>query len=385
MNVKPNVLILFTDQQRHDTINAAGYPHMITPNLDRLVAEGCLYRNAHSTNPVCIPARHDLLTGLPGRAHGYFKNVRQPIKDYGLPTLPRIFSESGYRTAAIGKMHFIPVRMHHGFGKMYLMEEIPRRGQDDQYVCYLREQGLGHIQNIHGVRPAIIHLPQNSQMDEAHHGSTWVAEQDNRVAEEKRKQAIFCHGKLDPSAPAVGPATGISTAYTEAEIYPNRLRNREVILLRARRAIGTGTLIRKQRNARIREAYYAAVTMVDKNIGRVLDYLRQTNAMDNTLVILTSDHGEMLQDKGYYSKTLPYDGAARVPLIVRYPAKFGRGTVGEEFADLFDVLPTCLDICGLDYPGDGPFCPANRSVPHGREETGSTRFRHPGLMPIGGL
>ena len=60
---KPNVLILFTDQQRYDTINAAGHPHMITPHLDRLAAEGCLFQNAHSTNPVCMPARHDLLTG----------------------------------------------------------------------------------------------------------------------------------------------------------------------------------------------------------------------------------------------------------------------------------------------------------------------------------
>ena len=101
-----------------------------------------------------------------------------------------------------------------------------------------------------------------------------------------------------------------------------------------------------------REAYYSAITLVDKNVGRILDYLRATDMLDNTLVIFTSDHGEMLYDKGYFSKELPYERSVRVPLIVRYPERFGRGEVRTEFVDHYDCLPTCLDVCGLEYPSD---------------------------------
>ena len=107
MNQPPNILLLMTDQQRFDTIAAAGYPHMITPNLDRLAHEGCLFRSAYTPNPICVPARHHTLTGCTGRRHGFFGNGNQPI-DPAIPTLPRLLADAGYETRAIGKMHFQP-------------------------------------------------------------------------------------------------------------------------------------------------------------------------------------------------------------------------------------------------------------------------------------
>ena len=138
--MKPNVLILCTDQQRADTIAAAGYPHMITPSLDRLARDGSLFTNAYCASPVCVASRHDFLTGLPGRAHGYYRNQGGPIRDYGLPTLPRIFAENGYRTAAIGKTHFQPKRMHHGYSELHLAGDTPSCRPDDQYSQYLGER-----------------------------------------------------------------------------------------------------------------------------------------------------------------------------------------------------------------------------------------------------
>ena len=159
---KPNILILLSDQQRFDTIGRAGFSHMITPNLDNMATEGTLYCNAYSGNPVCMPARHELITGFPARMHGYYaNNEKQSIRDYSVPTLARIFSRNDYRTVAVGKMHFSPSREHHGFEEMYLMEELPKVRQRDQYATYLEEEGLGHIQNPHGVRPHIYHNPKN--------------------------------------------------------------------------------------------------------------------------------------------------------------------------------------------------------------------------------
>ena len=117
---------------------------MSTPNLDNLALEGRSYVNAYSANPVCMAARHNILTGLPARYHGfddnYFDDNPRTIP-YGLPTFPQLLSDEGYDTVAIGKMHFQPCRRHIGFTKMELMEEIPRFLEDDDYAMYLRDHG----------------------------------------------------------------------------------------------------------------------------------------------------------------------------------------------------------------------------------------------------
>lgn len=350
-SAKPNVLILFTDEQRYDTIQAARNPHMITPNLDRLAAEGCLYTHAHTSNPVCMPARHDLLTGLPGRAHGYFTNDKnRPIKDYSLPTVARIFSENQYRTAAIGKMHFRPSRMHHGYNELILMEEIPKRRQDDQYASYLADQGHGSIQNIHGVRANLYHTPQQPQMGEEHHPNRWVADRTVEWLEKNGEEPffLFCSW-IHPHPPWAAP-DAYRQLYRDRQLPDPAPVSRSYPFTAPGSAWhGDGEDLKGIR--RIREAYYSCVTHVDYHIGRVLDYLHEKGLLDNTLVIFTSDHGDMLYDKGFFQKSLPYDGSVRVPFIVRYPDKIAAGSVSDEFVDLLDVLPTCLDVCGLDYPG----------------------------------
>ncbi len=348
---KPNVLILFTDQQRFDTIHAAGYSHMITPNLDRLAAEGCTFEYAHSTNPVCMPARHDMFTGLPGRVHGYFGNRRKPINDYDIPTLPRIFSENGYRTAGIGKLHFFPARMHHGFNELHLMEELPERWQDDEYLRYLRENNLGHLQNIHGVRPHIYHVPQNSQTELRHHGSVWVADRAIKWLEENGEEPFFLFvGWIHPHPPWNIPEE-YKGLYRNVKL-PDPVPVSRCFPDTEGVSAWHGDTDTEEQKRRIREAYFASITLVDHNIGRILDYLEGKSLLDNTLVIFTSDHGEMLQDKGIYSKEVPYEGSVRIPLIIRYPEKFKPGSVRREFADLFDIMPTCLDVCGLEYTSE---------------------------------
>ncbi len=348
---RPNVLILLTDQQRFDTLCCAGYPHMITPNLDRLAAEGMLCENAYSGNPVCMPARHDLITGYPARMHGYYANAeKKRIKDYAVPTLPRVMADNGYRTVAVGKMHFSPPREHHGFGEMYLMEELPKNRQDDQYATFLQEEGLGDVQNLHGVRPHIYHFPQNAQMDEAHHGTTWVANRAIQWLEENGNAPfmMMC-GFIHPHPPWDIPAE-MDGLYEGRELPKPVPRSRTPLDGNEPRAwfgdFDSPELVRKTQ-----EAYFTSVTMVDKQAGRILEYLRTNGKLDDTLVIFTTDHGEMLYDKGYFSKEIPYEGAAHIPMIVRYPARVPAGARRQEFADLLDIFPTCMDACGIDYSG----------------------------------
>lgn len=99
--------------------------------------------------------------------------------------------------------------------------------------------------------------------------------------------------------------------------------------------------------------YYASISFVDYNIGKILDYIKETGEYDNTLILFTSDHGEMLGDYGTFQKMLPYDSASRIPFIARYPQKLETGSTDGRFVDLNDLLPTFLDIAGAAYPKPG--------------------------------
>lgn len=347
---KPNVLIIMADQQRYDTICEGGYTHMITPNLDRLCQEGCLFTDAHTHNPVCMPARHDLLTGLTGKGHGYYANAGgKPIKDYGLPTIPRIFSANGYRTASIGKMHFFPVRAHHGYNEMYTMEEIPKLREDDDFAMHLKANGDGDVQNIHGVRPLAYHTPQKSLVKEENYETRWVENTTMDWLDRNGDNPFFLFvGYIKPHPPWDIPEQ-YAGMYKDAKFPPVIERSR-YYPERSETNGWYGDLDSKEQLRKNREAYYTACSMVDESVGKIIEHLRETGEIDNTLIIYTSDHGEMLGDKGFYSKDIPYESAVRVPMIVRYPEKFKPGTKDSTFVDLLDIFPTCLDVAGLEYP-----------------------------------
>jgi arylsulfatase len=125
-----------------------------------------------------------------------------------------------------------------------------------------------------------------------------------------------------------------------------------------------GDLPDKRYLRRMRELYYAAISHVDYNLGRILNVLEEIGELDNTFIIFLSDHGELLGDYKAYQKWLPYDSCARIPFIIRYPEKFKQGSIETEFVDLNDVLPTILEIAGIDYP-DGIELPGESLLTEG--------------------
>lgn len=349
---RPNILLLMTDQQRFDTIHSAGYEFMNTPNLDRLVEEGCLYRYGYSPNPICLAARHNLITGLPARHHQFPDNVHNISTRSDLPTLPRILSDNGYETRAIGKMHFIPARRHNGFDKMELMEELPNYREQDEYAMYLKDVGLGNIQNIHGVRNLLYMLPQRSIVPEEHHGTFWVGRQTSDfIRTNNGRHPFFLWSSWIAPHPPFDVVDRFAELYKDVDLPEPHVSNTPLAsLTRENQMLGdlpTADYVR-----RMREVYYASISMVDESIGEVLTALEETNQLDNTVIIFVSDHGEFLGDYGLYQKWNPYDCCARIPFIIRYPERLAPGSVNEEFVDLNDILPTVLDVAGLDYPGE---------------------------------
>jgi arylsulfatase len=358
---RPNILLLMTDQQRFDTVGAAGYSHMHTPNLDCLASEGTLFPRAYSPNPICLAARHNLLTGRPARFHGIPDNASGALMHAALPTLPRILSDNGYDTRAIGKMHFRPARRHNGFLKMELMEELPNTREEDEYATYLRQVGLGHVQNIHGVRNLLYMLPQRSLIPEEHHGTKWVADRTIDYLQANRgRQPFFLWASWIAPHPPFDIVDRYAELYRDAEL-PQPYISRTPLPRLAEENAMLGDLPDARYLRRMREVYYAAISMVDEQVGRILDTLRDIGQLDNTVIIFCSDHGELLGDYGIYQKWLPYDSCARIPFIIRYPERTAPASTVDDFVDLNDIMPTVLDVAGLNdaagyrLPGESLF------------------------------
>ena len=361
---KPNILLITTDQQRYDTIGAAGYGFMRTPNLDSLASDGVLYRRAYSTVPACVPARHCIVTGLPPKDHGfdqnYFDNAKQV--PYDILSFPRLLSDHDYDTHAIGKMHFSPTRRSNGFDHMCLMEEIPRYLEDDEYAMFLRDNGWGQVQSIHGVRHLLYFKPQQSFIPERLHGSSFVADRTiDAIRRNRGNRPFFIWSSFIHPHPPLDVPPRWAHLYDDADI-PEAYDSITPISAQAEAIAGAFENGSPQILDRVRRLYYSAISFVDWNIGRIIDELKKAGMYDDTLIIFTSDHGEMLGDNGAFQKEVPYDASIRVPFILK-PGKGLVPAVGaDEKIDLYDIMPTILEAAGAenpdhmhDYPGASLF------------------------------
>ena len=346
---RPNILLLHTDQQRFDTIAGWGASHVLTPGRDGRGRDGTTFRCAYSSNPVCMPARHDLLTGASARHHGYWRNGPRPIRTHRLATVPRLLTEAGYQTVALGKMHYYPPREHHGFAHMELMEELPACREDDAYLQYLDRVGYGHVRCQHGVRPLFHFTPQASRVPPRHHGTAWVGHRTEQWLRAGRDRPVFIFASwIAPHPPFYVPESFLDM-YRDRDLpAPCGAGESPVRQTPALPARNDGRILK-----RIREAYCAAITHVDEQVGRILDVLEETGQLEETLIIFTSDHGEMLGDRGNYLKRVPYEGSAHIPLIVRGPG-FAANTACDTAVTTWDIAATILETAGVHVPSDHP-------------------------------
>lgn len=351
MNKKPNILIITTDQQRYDTL---GIDNEVikTPHLDRLATEGTRFTQAYSPNPVCVPARHNLLTGLSCKHHGFDDNDFAHVRSlpYDIPTFPQCLSAAGYETCAIGKIHFQPNRDARGIHHFLMMDEVPHYREEDDYTMSLKEAYPG-LSNIHGVRDPLYMMPQTSMVKTKDHGSVWVADKSIEVIKRigSHRPFMMWTGFIHPHPPLDIPVE-YKDLYTDAPIKPCIEAKSSLSWL----ATENKNIVNYPNEAvlkRFKELYYSAITHVDEQIGRILKALEETGELDITFIVFCSDHGEMLGDLGTFQKFLSHDSSARIPMIVRYPKYFKAGASCDAFVSLNDFFPTFLDLAGIQYPG----------------------------------
>lgn len=367
----PNLLLITVDQMRYDCLSALGHPVVETPNLDAMARKGVLFANAYSATPSCIPARAAIMTGMSQRSHGRVGYQDQVPWRYP-HMLAGELAQAGYHTQCVGKMHVYPARNLCGFHNIvlhdgYLHHNRDKRGtpyaehfdQADDYLQWLRRQAgataditdLGLDCNASTVgRPW--HLP------EALHPTNWcVTESIDFLRRRDPSKPFFLWSSFVRPHSPLDPPQAYFDLYKDREMPEPPVGNwvDEEAAERAGDADPTAIFGRlpKRRLDRARAAYYALITHLDDQIGRLLQALGEYGVLNDTLVLFTSDHGEMMGDHHAFRKSLPYEGSAKIPLILWDPGgRYGlaAGSRPEAVVELRDIMPTLLEAAGAPIP-----------------------------------
>ena len=361
----PNVVLVITDQQRYDTIHAAGQEAVQTPNLDRLAGEGVLFSHAYCTCPMCSPSRASILSGLFPHTHGMVSNHqgRPGCDRIHLPTETRLLADylrpAGYRTAYVGKWHLgtgsdrrsfcdLAVRLGDGEGDT-------SRPEDNDYRRYTEKIGV----NIGGkgkgadpdpvlydgctmCGPSLLPLADHASMFTCNRAVGFI-----REAAETRDPFVLVYSCHEPHPPFVCPEP-FHSMYDPGEIdLPSTSGDRsgQKLLERADWQLRSAADFSDAELKRMWASYLGAVSYVDHLVGRILSALVDTNQLEDTLVIFTADHGEMLGSHGLLLKGASfYEELIRVPLVIRPPGGPTGGRCGALISQV-DLLPTILSMC----------------------------------------
>lgn len=351
MRNKKNVLMICTDHWSSALMGCAGREDIMTPTLDYLAENGVRFENFYSECPVCIPARRTMMTGLSPKSHGdrvYSDRLEMP----DVPTLAGTFRDHGYQTMAVGKLHVYPQRSRIGFEDVILAEEGRYElGTVDDYQIWLGEHGYLGQEFMHGMGNNTYYT-RPWHLDDRAHPTNWVTMQMmNQIKRKDPNRPFFFYCSYQFPHPPLVPLTTYWDMYGEDEIGPPIGQNwlDDSCIFQA--MCDAARIYTEKERKRARRAFFAQCTHIDYQIRLLIGTLRESNLLDDTILVFTSDHGDMLFDHDMVAKRCFYEGAACVPLILSgKPMLKWRGTVEKKLAQLGDVMPTLLDLCGIPIP-----------------------------------
>jgi len=349
--MRQNILLITADQFRYDAMGHVGVFPVKTPNLDGLAAGGASLE-AYTSYPMCCPARASIMTGLPASRHGAYYNGMPWRK--GLETLPQVLSENGYYTNLVGKTHFYPPRFQGGFDHIFLSSDARKKAGIGGKKT---KNAPGHSARVWDETIAKHYQKTWKEGDDpAQYSATlltthalseleWMSDQ-----EETREPFFMWLSLLQPHSPC-NPPPPYSDMYRPEDLPPPvrteeeklRFSHQNKEYMRGWRAVDEETL----RSFRAR--YLGDVSLVDAQVGRVLQKLEELGIRENTLVIFSSDHGEYMGDHHQMQKGGFHECASRVPMIFNGPG-VTPGWQPQGLASLYDLKPTLMDYCGLLMP-----------------------------------
>ncbi|MGO1768543.1 MAG: sulfatase family protein [Microbacterium sp.] len=369
MTTRPNVVLIMTDQQRFDSIAALGYSHVDTPNLDRLVREGAAFTRAYVASPSCAPSRASLFTGLYPHTSGVLRNDEKWSHSW-VETL----ADAGYRCTSIGKMHTYPYEASVGFHERHVVENKDRAHPNLPFFLDNWDKALW----ARGIeKPSRVTYRERDDYRESLGAFEWEPPEDmhadNFVGNLARHWLDAYHGpEGEPFLLQIGfpgphppydPPARVLDAYRDREM-PEPAHAAEdleaqpeaIKALRRQHYDNDHDAIHhlpdptREQTQRQRRHYYANVTLIDEQVGGIVDALEERGVLDDTVIIFTSDHGDALNDHGLSQKWNMYEPSVRVPAIMWAPGRIDSGTIVNELISLMDIGPTVLELAGLEPP-----------------------------------
>lgn len=348
---KKHVLFIQVDQWSGRFFGFEGNPSIMTPTIDQLARDGLHFDHCYSTCPVCIPARRSLMTGTSPRTHGdrvYSDHMPMPE----VTTLAQAFRNGGYHAVAVGKLHVYPQRNRIGFDEVILQEEGRYEfGETDDYQTWLGEQGYAGLEFMHGMGNNVYYT-RPWPLPEYAHPTAWTTREMIRQIKRRDpcKPSFFYVSYQFPHPPLIPPASYL-------ELYRDQRIDGPVcgdwvddsfimkeMTAAARYYSERDILLAKQ-------AYYAQCTYIDHQIRLLIGTLRECGLLNDTLLVFTSDHGDMLFDHRMAGKRSFYENSANIPLILSgKPMEKMKGKTDHRIACLEDLMPTLLEFCGLPIP-----------------------------------
>jgi len=362
---KPNLIIIHTDEHNFRTISA--YQKLLsedqafvwgktnnstTPNIDKLANEGAISTSYYASSPVCTPSRASLLTGLYPQATGAPKNGLHISED--VPTFATILRDQGYTTSYVGKWH-LAGHDKYSFGIKYKAgfedNRYMMRGGHAPYY-YVKDgevlKGLGD--------KAVKKYPEN----EIVHATDFFTDKTLEILErDKDKPFALMLSIPDPHTPDVARSP-YDVMYKDLKIEAPKTMSPEYTAVKPswgtdktkNETIGNKSFENnKEKNAL--KQYFGMVSHIDDSVGRILKFLEDNNLVENTIIIFTSDHGDMFFEHNRRNKGVPYEASARIPFLIRYPNKIPSGKVINTAYTNVDFTPTILSL--MDVKTDTKF------------------------------
>ena len=397
---RPNILMLLCDNQRADTLGILGKTPCQTPTWDRVAREGVLFENLRCTSPLCSPTRASLFTGLQphqagmpylpysGRIHGTEKaeTDAEVVREITRPPISHYLREIGYHCLYAGKWHLGADNITRWFDWAAACDQDDRdygewcRGQgipdgrifhDDERSALFRSR---HPPRMSMPRTAVLDIPEDKEFNK------WVLDHAFELfGLRKREQPFFMVASMEgPHPPLIVPEAYYDMYDPEAIPEPSNWQART----------GEPTFLASSYYRRLRHewgddfaawrksvaVYWGFVTYIDSLFGRLLEHLEQAGGLDNTLVVMLSDHGEMMGQHGLWQKFCPYEEAVRVPWVMRWPGVIPTGSRCTMDVSHVDVAPTLLSAAGvdvepLDLEGENllPYLAGGREEPAARD------------------
>ncbi len=366
--MKPNVLWIMSDQHNANCTGYRQHPNVRTPNLDRIAAGGVDFTQAYVNNPVCSPSRICLMTGQYVHTHGFHGNVNFEYPESNPHTLACQLRRYGYQTALIGKSHMVGRWDREGFEHVrYCDMADAERGDPttNHYFQYLDRLGLADFYEEGTPKPGQAYTMDGSgpaRLPYEHSIERFTGRETLEFLETRDKERPF-FVKMSfqrPHAP-ISPSVDHFDMYDPEEIV---LPDSAVDYLE-RRFAGKPAFMREmlkdgcsypladpnpERLKRCLASYYSLITVIDQEIGHVLDFLDSTGELDNTIVVYLADHGDFAGEHGLFHKNFGiYDSIQHIPLLIRYPGG-PQGVQCPEIVEAVDLYPTVCELCGVPVP-----------------------------------